>query len=216
MKLIISDSQNTTIPAEVRGTDETVKENEGDQEENLDLSDLPELDVAEPGLEAEEEADTVTDGDQANGEDDSSSGNDNTDDNAVPKQDDTTSSDDNQGPDDPGGDSGSDPNNSNTQGSNTPEEIDASDDKGIVFKISPEGSETVDSVMVREELDKFISDILVNPPKQLSPQVVSALTTLQKNWVHILSVETIVGILGKLVELPEKFKNIKITHGDNS
>jgi len=70
--------------------------------------------------------------------------------------------------------------------------------------------------MAREELDKFISDILVNPPKQLSPQAVSALTTLQKNWVHILSVATIVGILGKLVELPEKFKNIKTTHGDNS
>lgn len=216
MKLIISDSQNTTIPAEVRGADETAKENEGDQGENLDLSDLPELDVAEPGLEAEEEADTTTDGDQTEGEGDSSSGDDNKDDNAAPKQDDTTSGDDNQGPDDPGGDSGSDPNNSNTQGSNTPEDIDASDDEGIVFEISPEGSETVDSVMAREELDKFISDILVNPPKQLSPQAVSALTTLQKNWVHILSVATIVGILGKLVELPEKFKNIKITHGDNS
>ncbi len=216
MKLIISDSQNTTIPAEVRGADEAAKENEGDQGENLDLSDLPELDVAEPGLEAEEEDDTVTDGDQTEGEDDSSSGDDNKDDNAATKQDDTASGDDNQGPDDPGGDSGSDPNNSNTQGSNTPEEIDASDDDGIVFEISPEGSETVDSVMAREELDKFISDILVNPPKQLSPQAVSALTTLQKNWVHILSVATIVGILGKLVELPEKFKNIKTTHGDNS
>lgn len=216
MKLIISDSQNTTIPAEVRGADETVNENEGDQGENLDLSDLPELDVAEPGLEAEEESDTTTDGDQTEGEGDSSSEEGNNDDEAAPKQDGSTSGEDDQGLDDPGGDSGSDPNNSNMQGSNTPEGIDASDDEGVVFEISPEGSETVDSVMAREELDKFISDILVNPPKQLSPQTVSALTTLQKNWVHILSVATIVGILGKLVELPEKFKNIKITHGDNS
>ena len=89
------------------------------------------------------------------------------------------------------------------------EDIDASDDDGIVFEVSPEGSETVDSVIIREEIDKFLTDILVNPPKKLSPQAVSVLTKLQKNWVHILSVKTIVGILERVVSVPEKFKNIK-------
>jgi len=216
MKLIISDSQNTTIPAEVSGIDETEEENEDGQGENFDLSKLPELDVAEPGLEAEEDGDTMTDGDQPEGTDDSSSGDGNKEEGGDNKQDDANSGDDLEGTGDPGGDPGTDPNNSNVQGPSTPEEIDASDDEGIVFEIAPEGSETVDSVLAREELDKFISDILVNPPKSLSPQTVSALTTLQRNWVHILSVETIVGILAKLVKLPEKFANIKITHGDNS
>ena len=140
----------------------------------------------------------------------------NKDENADTQQEGAQSGDDNEGTGEPGGNPEDDPNNPNMQGSNKPEELDASDDEGIVFEISPEGSETVDSVLAREEIDKFISDILVNPPKTLSPQSVSALTTLQRNWIHILSVETIVGILAKLVELPEKFKTIKTTHGDNS
>ena len=93
-------------------------------------------------------------------------------------------------------------------GSGEPEDIDGSDSKGVVFKVSPEGSETVDSVIIREEIDKFLTDILANPPKKLSPQSVSALTTLQKNWVHILSVETIVGILEQIVSVPAKFKQL--------
>ncbi|MBR3026343.1 MAG: hypothetical protein IKH71_18080, partial [Oscillospiraceae bacterium] len=72
------------------------------------------------------------------------------------------------------------------------------------------------SVVLREELDEFVSEILVNPPKKLSPQTIRALTDLQKYWIHILSVETITGILGALIALPDKFKSLTSTHGENS
>lgn len=207
---LISQTTTTSL-AQVRGTAEMVDETEvDDQEENLDLSDLPDLDKAEPGLEAEEEEDTVTDGDESPESDDSSSGEgDQTGDNA----DQQSADDPGEGapsPEDPSGSTGPDPTQtSDMQGSGKREDIDASDDDGLVFEVSPEGTETVDSVIIREEIDKFLTDILVNPPKKLSPQAVSVLTKLQKNWVHILSVKTIVGILERVVSVPEKFKNIK-------
>jgi len=205
---LISQTTTTSL-AQVRGADEIVEDTTDDQEENLDLSDLPDIDDAEPGLEAEEEDDTVADGDEPGEDDSSSKKEDQTGDEGGQQPPDDPGADD-QGTEPPGGDSGSAPTQtSDMQGAGKPEDIDASDDDGLVFEVSPEGSETVDSVIIREEIDKFLTDILVNPPKKLSPQTVSALTTLQKNWVHILSVKTIVGILERLVDVPEKFKQLK-------
>ena len=180
-------------------------ETSGD-EVDLDIDENFEEGVAEPGLEADEnndppepeegEGDSSTDGDQDADDSSPDSGDDNPDDPAV--EEDNSSQDT--------GDSSTDQ--SVTQTAGTPEEIDASDTDGIPFEISAEGSETVDSVMIREEIDQFITNILVNPPKELSPQSVAALTTLQKCWVHLLTVETVVRILDRLVAIPEKFKNI--------
>jgi len=180
-------------------------ETSGD-EVDLDIDEDFEEGVAEPGLEADEnddppapeegEGDSSTDGDQDADDSSPDSGDDNPDDPAV--EEDNSSQD--------AGDSTTDQ--SVTQTTGTPEEIDASDTDGIPFEISAEGSETVDSVMIREEIDQFITNILVNPPKELSPQSVAALTTLQKCWVHLLTVETVVRILDRLVAIPEKFKNI--------
>ena len=88
------------------------------------------------------------------------------------------------------------------------EDIDTSDDEGIEIEFSGEGGDSVDTVLFREELDQFITDTLVNPPKKLSPQSVAALTTLQRCWVHILTVETVVRILDRIVAIPDKFKQI--------
>lgn len=180
-------------------------ETSGD-EVDLDIDENFEEGVAEPGLEADEnddppepeegEGDSSTDGDQDADDSSPDSGDDNPDDPTV--EEDNSSQD--------AGDSTTDQ--SVTQTTGTPEEIDASDTDGIPFEISAEGSETVDSVMIREEIDQFITNILVNPPKELSPQSVAALTTLQKCWVHLLTVETVVRILDRLVAIPEKFKNI--------
>lgn len=180
-------------------------ETSGD-EVDLDIDENFEEGVAEPGLEADEnddpptpeegKGDSSTDGDQDADDSSPDSGDDNPDDPAV--EEDNSSQD--------AGDSTTDQ--SVTQTTGTPEEIDASDTDGIPFEISAEGSETVDSVMIREEIDQFITNILVNPPKELSPQSVAALTTLQKCWVHLLTVETVVRILDRLVAIPEKFKNI--------
>lgn len=180
-------------------------ETSGD-EVDLDIDENFEEGVAEPGLEADEKddppepeegkGDSSTDGDQDADDSSPDSGDDNPDDPAV--EEDNSSQD--------AGDSSS-TDQSVTQ-TGTPEEIDASDTDGIPFEISAEGSETVDSVMIREEIDQFITNILVNPPKELSPQSVAALTTLQKCWVHILTVETVVRILDRIVAIPEKFKNI--------
>lgn len=205
---LISQTTTTSI-AQVRGADETVmKDKDDDQEETLDLSDIPDIDVAEPGLEAEEEEDTTTDGDESQESDDSSSKEGSQGDNSD-EQTESNPYDDIDGGDESGDNSPTDPEQtSDMPGSGEPEDIDGSDSKGVVFKVSPEGSETVDSVIIREEIDKFLTDILANPPKKLSPQSVSALTTLQKNWVHILSVETIVGILEQIVSVPAKFKQL--------
>lgn len=201
--------QKSVIAQEVgSGTDETEDEPEEDDETNIDLSDLPEREDAKPGLEAdevpEEDQDTSTDDDE--GEDDSSSQDGGGGDDGDP--DNSEGEDPNQD----GGTSGDDPaaaNANDTQANAEPEKIDAQDKSGIMFEVMPEGAETVDSVMFREELDAWITDVLTNPPKKLSPQQINALTVLQKCWLHLLSVETITGILESFIALPDKFKKIK-------
>ena len=213
--------RNTTASTQEPGADEVVEESEGEPAFEADSYDEVFKDGADASLEAEDaEGDQKSEDEEDNAPAEDEEGSDD-----PPNEDnqDETSSDDagdgnadeNAGGDDPGG---SDPNNSqvNTQTTGEPESVEASDDEGIEIRFVPEGSETVESVILREELDQFITEVLKNPPKKLSSQAVSALTALQQYCIHLLSVETIVGILGKIVSLPEKFKDIKNTHGENS
>ena len=187
--------------------EEAGQEQAGQDSGQLDLD--PDLDIeegaAEPGLEADD-----TDPADAEADADTTADNEQDSDDSSPSEDDAGADEpaveeDNSSPD---GGQTADSENSDVQTGSAPEEIDASDVDGIPFKVIPEGSETVDSVLLREEIDQFITNILVNPPKQLSPQCVAALTTLQKCWVHLLTVETLVRILDRLVAIPERFKNI--------
>lgn len=204
-------SQKSTILTQDSGAEETGEESEDEDESEFNVNEIPGIDEADPALEAaaEEDEDTSTDDDE-NGEDDSSEneGGSGDDGNADPTEGEDDPS--KQGSDPAGAGDDNAAANSDTQTANAkPEDIDASEDDGIEFAFAPEGSETVDSVVFREELDKFISNLLINPPKKLSIQTVAALTKLQKCWIHLLSVGTIVGILEKLVALPDKFKTIK-------
>ena len=211
-------SRQATPTTQDTGADEIVEDPEVDPEIEAESFDSLFPDEASAGLEAE-----AKDGDPSEEEEDSapaeddegdpSSGEGNEDDD-PPSNAGDDNVDENASSEDPGG--SEDPNTVNTQTTGTPENVEASDDDGIEIRFVPEGSETVESVVLREELDQFISEILQNPPKKLSPQAVSALIALQQYCIHLLSVETIVGILGKIVSLPDKFKDIKNTHGENS
>lgn len=214
--------RNTTASTQEPGADEVVEESEGEPAFEADSYDELFKDGADASLEAEEaEGDQTSEDEEDNApaEDDEGTSDDPP---SEGNQDDDQSgdegndnADESTGGDDPGG---SDPNNSqvNTQTTGEPENVEASDEEGIEIRFVPEGSETVESVILREELDQFITEVLKNPPKKLSSQAVSALTALQQYCIHLLSVETIVGILGRIVSLPEKFKDIKNTHGENS
>lgn len=220
--LTISDKSVSTL-VQGAGTVESVDETANNDDEDTELNEIIISGDAEAALEAEaatteEEEDTSTDSDENSDDSSSEDGNDDDGDSGDEGGDEDDKSnltgDDNKGGDDAGA---SDPAAANdTQANATPEDVNASDDEGIAFIISPEGSETVDTVVLREELDEFISEVLANPPKRLAPQTVSALTKLQKCWLHILSVETITGILEKLIDLPDKFKTIKENMGENN
>ena len=207
-------SQEPTILAKESGAENTNEDPEDNDDVNFNLDEIPGIDDAEPGLEAEDDsadADTSTDTDESSDDPSPTPRNNNEDEGAN-----NAGEDENQDPNNPGdgtaGPSGSDDQTAggsiSTQPNVEPEELDDSDEDGIPFSVVPEGAETVGSVLFREELDQFLTDVLANPPKKLSPQAVSALTTLQLNWIHILSVETIVRIMDKLIALPERFKNI--------
>ena len=189
---------------------ETTQET-GTDEDDLDTEDIPDIEVADPGLEAEgedqpseEEEDTSTDSDQ--GEDDSSSTD--SDDNQSEDPQESEEQDAQSGEETSGDDSSGSQDSTGVQSQGEAEDIDTSDDEGIEIEFSGEGGDSVDTVLFREELDQFITDTLVNPPKKLSPQSVAALTTLQRCWVHILTVETVVRILDRIVAVPDKFKQI--------
>ena len=115
---------------------------------------------------------------------------------------------DDQGSDTPpaeSGDSGTDPSTS-AQPDSTPE-VNTSDDKGIPFEFVTDDSATVDSVLFREEMDKFLANVLTNPPKCLSPQDVDTLTALKRFWLHCLSIDTIKGIVEACIRLPKTVKS---------
>ena len=206
-------SQEPTILAKESGAENTDDDPEDNDDVNFNLDEIPGIDDAEPGLEAEDDsadADTSTDTDESSDDPSPTPGNNNEEEGASAGEDETQ---DPNGPDN-GTSASSEVDDQSAGGSIStqpnaePEELEDSDEDGIPFSVVPEGAETVGSVLFREELDQFLTDVLTNPPKKLSPQSVSALTKLQRNWIHILSVETIVRILDKLIALPERFKNI--------
>lgn len=95
------------------------------------------------------------------------------------------------------------------------EQMRTSDDDGIRFSIANPDSETSDSVMWREEVNNFLSNILTNPPEDLSPQDVATLTALQRFWLQHLSIETVVGILGSCLDrLPASLTKLISQIGD--
>ena len=207
-------SQEPTITAKESGAENTNEDPEDNDDVNFNLDEIPGIDDAEPGLEAEDDsadADTSTDTDESSDDPSPTPRNDDEEEGAT--DDEGNENQDPNNPDTGTGGSSESPDQTaqgsiSTQPNAEPENLDDSDDDGIPFSVVPEGSETVGSVLFREELDQFLTDLLTNPPKKLSPQSVSALTTLQRNWIHILSVETIVRILDKLIAIPERFKNI--------
>lgn len=115
--------------------------------------------------------------------------------------DDQGSSDDQVGSGDPGTDQST-----SAQPASTPE-TQTSDDTGIPFEFVTEDSATVDSVLFREEMDKFLTNVLTNPPKCLSPQDVDTLTALKRFWLHCLSIDTIKGIVEACIRLPKTVKS---------
>lgn len=105
-------------------------------------------------------------------------------------------------------DSGSSDNDSpNTQDGGTPDDLNTSDDVGIDFVITPPEMATVDSVLFREEMYKFLSNVLTNPPKCLTPQDIATLTALKRFWLSCLSIETIKGIVEACIRLPLSIKH---------
>ena len=89
------------------------------------------------------------------------------------------------------------------------EQPNTSDPKGFKFKVANPEAETTDSVMFREEMDHFLSNILANPPEDLSPQNLQTLTSLHRYWLHTLSIGTIMGIVGSCIkQLPESLKQL--------
>lgn len=88
-------------------------------------------------------------------------------------------------------------------------QINTSDVTGFEFKTISAESETIDSVMFKEEMSSFLKNVLANPPDGLSPQNVSVLTALQRFWLHSLSIEAIVGIVGScLKQLPKSLTQL--------
>lgn len=147
--------------------------------------------------EDEKEADSTKDDDTSQdiGEDDTSGSDDTSDNTQLDSNDDTSSS---------GSVGESTPTDTPTPAEKDEPQVNTSDYAGFEFKtISPE-SETVDSVMFKEEMSSFLKNVLANPPDGLSPQNVAVLTALQRFWLHGLSIEAIVGIVGScLKQLPE-------------
>lgn len=106
---------------------------------------------------------------------------------------------------DPSGSSTADP--SSTQTVSAPEEPNTSDEKGIEFVITPPDSSTLNAVLFREEMYKFLTNVLTNPPKCMSPQDIATLTALKRFWLSSLSIETIKGIVEACIRLPKSINN---------
>lgn len=108
------------------------------------------------------------------------------------------------GSSDPGA---SNDNTSSTDNGGTPDDVNTADDEGIDFVITPPEMATVDSVLFREEMYKFLTNVLTNPPKCMSPQDIATLTILKRCWLSCLSIETIKGIVEACIRLPLSIKH---------
>ena len=86
-------------------------------------------------------------------------------------------------------------------------EVNTSDDKGIAIKFDLPDNATVDSVLFREEMYKFLSNVLTNPPKCMSPQSINVLNALRRYWLSCLSIETIKEIVEACIKLPKSLTN---------
>jgi len=113
------------------------------------------------------------------------------------------------GGDDPAGGSSDPaaPDTTSAQPDSKPEEVTTSDDTGIKIEFVTSDSATVDSVLFREEMDKFLANLLTNPPKCMSPQDIQTITALKRFWLHCLSIDTIKGIVEACVRLPKTLTN---------
>lgn len=128
-----------------------------------------------------------------------------------------------EGGDDPGeggtdsGSSDPNPDDSSVPSGDAPHEPDTSDDRGIEFTIVPLESSTVDSVVFREEMYKFLSNVLANPPKCMSPQDIEMLNKLRKYWLSSLSIDSIRSIVETCIRLPKSLTktNSKPQGGEN-
>ena len=123
-------------------------------------------------------------------------------------------------PDEGGTDAGSgdpNPDDSSVPSGDVPHEPDTSDERGIKFTIVPPESSTVDSVIFREEMYKFISNVLANPPKCMSPQDIEMLNKLRKYWLSSLSIDSIRSIVETCIRLPKSITktNSKPQGGEN-
>lgn len=86
-----------------------------------------------------------------------------------------------------------------------------SDKKGIVIEFANAESETTDTVTFREEVNTLITDVLANPPKSMSPQNITTLSNLKRYWLHVVKIETVVGILESCLKIPLTSKKLKRT-----
>ena len=202
-------SQNPTLitaqtGSQVTGSTEAADPADGNKD---NTSEQPNKDQA---------ADDTKSGDQNAGQKESGEG----DDNSEPSSDDDGSDDmpaddtpDTDQTDDAFGAEGGESGDSDASGDlsvpseDTPQEPSTSDDKGIPFTIVPPDSSTVDSVLFREEMYKFLSNVLTNPPKCLSPQDIDTLNALRKYWLSCLSIDTIKGIVEACIRLPKSINN---------
>jgi hypothetical protein len=160
---------------------ETESDNQNEEEKEDDSSDSDEEQSGDAGEDDTSEEEDETDGDS---DQDDGSGQ------AEESSDTSTSSDDSDMP-------------------SEDEQPNTSDPRGFKFKVSNPEAETTDSVMFREEMDHFLSNILANPPEDLSPQTIQTLTSLHRYWLHTLSIGTIMGILGSCgLRLPSSLKQL--------
>lgn len=196
--LLVAQSQDATNPkAAADGEDTENKESEtkeGDskpeeadsdnQDDKEEGDDSPDSDEDASGEAEEDDTTEGEDESDGDGETDEGSGQD------EGSSDTTSSSDENDMP-------------------SEDEQPNTSDPRGFKFKVANPEAETTDSVMFREEMDHFLSNILANPPEDLSPQTIQTLTSLHRYWLHTLSIGTIMGIVGScLKHLPESLKQL--------
>lgn len=193
--LLVAQSQATSPQAAADGEDTENKESESKEEDSKSK---------------ETESDKSDDKDSG----DDSSGDDQTDE----AEEDDTSEEEEEDAGDEGGEEGSgdggesSDTSSSSDVSDMPsddEQPNTSDPKGFKFKVANPEAETTDSVMFREEMDHFLSNILANPPEDLSPQTIQTLTSLHRYWLHTLSIGTIMGIVGSCIKrLPESLTKL--------